>query len=176
MPRAPDRRRTASRPRRGTPEPANSPPGEARPAPGRTAPPNDSRQGYRPKVVVLAGAQADADEAPGLGPAAPFDVGDPVPVVGLPRHPPHVGGAGLVRIRDAINQHVRLPSHEPGEPLRRNGALDFEQLFETVALDLVGHVVLVLLGTRAVLRRIGERTEPVELCFLEEASSSRTSA
>src|SRR5213078_4165779 len=91
MPRAPDRRRTASRPRRGTPEPANSLPREARPAPGRTAPPNDSRQGDRPKVVVLAGAQAHADEAPGLGPAAPFDVGDPVHVVGLPA-PPTWGG------------------------------------------------------------------------------------
>src|SRR5207253_9729887 len=99
MPRAPDRRRTASRPRRGTPEPANSLPREARPAPGRTAPPNDSRQGDRPKVVVLAGAQAHADVAPGLGPAVPFAVGDPVHVAGLPPHPPPVDGAGPAPIR-----------------------------------------------------------------------------
>src|SRR5256886_10255251 len=115
MPRAPGRRRTASRPRRGTPGPANSLPREARPSPGRTAPPNDSRQSDRPKVVVLAGDEAHPDEAPGLGPAAPFHVGDPVHVVGLPRHPPHVRGAGLVPIRPAIDQHVCLPTHEAGE-------------------------------------------------------------
>src|SRR2546430_16552429 len=121
MPRAPGRRRTASRPRRGTPGPANSLPREARPSPGRTAPPNDSRQSDRPKVVVLAGDEAHPDEAPSLGPAAPFHVGDPVHVVGLPRHPPHVRGAGPVRIPPATAQHAPPPPPEPGERPRRNG-------------------------------------------------------
>src|SRR5437879_12012529 len=105
MPRAPGRRRTASRPRRGTPGPANSLPREARPSPGRIAPPNDSRQSDRPKVVVLAGDEAHPDEAPGLGPAAPVHVGDPVHVVGLPSPLPHVRGGAVVRIRNATDQY-----------------------------------------------------------------------
>ena len=79
-----------------------------------------------------------------------------------------MSGAALVGIGDPVHQHIRLPSHEPGEPLRRNRALYFEQLFETLPFHLLGHVVLVLHGARPFLRRVGEGAEPVELRLFEE--------
>src|SRR5947208_6002661 len=77
-------------------------------------------------------------------------------------------GTLLVGIGYAVHQYADVPPHEPRKTLGRDRALHLEQLLQALALHGVGDVVRVLGRAGALLGRVGEAAEPVELRLLEK--------
>src|SRR5206468_9468558 len=119
----------------------------------------------RLEIVVLTRRDAGTHKLSWLSPPTPFQIGHSIDVVGLPLHAPGLDPALLF---EPVHKHIDLAPHEPLQTLSRDAPLDLDDFRETLLLDEVIDVVLVLHRPRAFLRRIRERAHPIELRLLEE--------